>query len=504
MDGWRRQVVVLAGVSAAAAAVIAAAGCRGSATPAGSASERGGATVRLAFAGDVMLGRGVATLTSPDPAGPLAGIRFQIGAADLAVANLESPLTLRRHDPASGPNALEASPAAAGQLAAAGFDAMAIANNHAGDAGPATVTDTVAALDAGGLAVVGGGVSAAAAFEPTLVRTGGLVVALLAFDATGVGPRAGAGAAGVAWWEQVRARRAVERARASADIVAVAVHGGSEYVSLTDPYLLRIGRQLAGWGADVVWGHGPHVVQPVQVVDPDGDGRPTVVATSLGNLLFDQHLPHTRDGAILEVVAGANGVRTWRVGVTEHRDGPVHFERWLSPAGDAVWLDGAWSMLARPVVPAPSTRPPAFGRFPGDPVDGALADVDGDGWPELVVAFRRPFSETRVGALLPDGTLVDRRGRSAHVGLYRPLGLRPEWVAGTLVRPVARLAACDGVLAVAYSGLDDTAVTATGAWQWSGFGFVTLPDLPGPGVPACADVDGDGRLDPLALERSSS
>ena len=500
-----RRAPVRAGVSAATAALLAVtAACGGSATPTESAPQSGGATVRLVFAGDVMLGRGVAALTGSDPAGPLAGIRFQVGSADLALANLESPLTLRAHDPARGPNALEAPPEAAQQLAAAGFDLMAIANNHAGDAGPATVTDTLAALDAAGLAAVGGGVSTTAAFEGTLVRIHGLAVALLAFDATGSGPRAGASTPGVAWWDEGRARRAVEQARAAADIVAVALHGGGEYIPGTDPYLMRIGRQLAMWGADIVWGHGPHVVQPVHVIDPDGDGRPTVVATSLGNLLFDQHLPRTREGAILEVVAGGDGVRTWRVGATEHRAGPVRFERWLEPAGDAVWLDGAWSALARTVVPAAPTRPPALAGFPGDVVDAALDDVDGDGRPELVVAFRRPFTQTRVGALLPADTLVDRRGRSAHVGVYGPLDLRPRWVAGTLVRPVARLAGCDGVLAVAYSGLDDTAVTGTGAWQWGGFGFVTLPDLAGPGVPACADVDGDGRLDPLALERSSS
>jgi hypothetical protein len=67
---------------------------------------------------------------------------------------------------------------------------------------------------------------------------------------------------------------------------------------------------------------------------------------------------------------------------------------------------------------------------------------------------------------------------------------------------VAALAPCDGALAVAYSTLNDPTVVATGAWRWGGFGFVPLPDLPGAGTPACADVDGDGLLDPLVLERS--
>jgi poly-gamma-glutamate capsule biosynthesis protein CapA/YwtB (metallophosphatase superfamily) len=466
------------------------------------APTRGETAVRLLFAGDVMLGRGVAKVAAADPASLFAGIRLEVSSASLAVANLESPLTSRRHDPLFGPNALEAPPASARLLAGAGFDAMTLANNHAGDAGPKTVTDTVRALSTTGIRAVGAGRSAAQAFQPQVVEAGGLRVALLAFDATGQGPRAGPETPGAAWWDEALARRAVARARSSADVVAVAIHGGAEYVPATDPYLMRLGRLLASWGADVVWGHGPHVVQPVSVIDPDGDGRPTVVATSLGNLLFDQHIPATRSGAILEVLAGADGVRAFRIGSADHTDGPVRFLGWLPPVGGAAALDDGWWTLASPAAPVRLERPRALERFEGDVVDAAIGDPDGDGRRDLVVAFRRPFSPTEVNALVPPERLVDRQGRTAHLGLYRPRDLRPRWVAGTLLRPVAAVAPCDGAIAVAYSALDDPAVVGAGAWRWGGFGFVPLPDLPGPGLPACSDVDGDGRLDPLVLERS--
>ncbi len=292
------------------------------------------------------------------------------------------------------------------------------------------------------------------------------------------------------------------RARSSADVVAVGIHGGAEYVPTTDPHLMRLGRLLASWGADVVWGHGPHVVQPIHVIDPDRDGRPTVVATSLGNLLFDQHAPGTRRGAIVEVLAGPDGVRAFRIGSAEHVAGPPQFRGWRPPRASAVALGGAWWTLARPVTPVAEERPRTLAGFEGDVVDAALGDPDGDGRPDLVVAFRRPFSPTHVNALLPWGRLVDAGGRTAHLGLYRPRDLRPRWVAGTLLRPVVAVAACERALAVAYSTLDDPTVVGTGAWRWGGFGFTPLADLPGPGAPACADIDGDGRLDPVVLERS--
>ena len=495
-----RRGLLLVGTAALAAGLGVTAGAAESRARPRTASSK---AVRLLFAGDVMLGRGVAKVVAADPGGLFAGIRFEVASADLAVANLESPLTSRPHDPAFGPNALEAKPASAQLLAEAGFDAMGIANNHAGDAGPGTVTDTASALSAVGIAVVGAGSSAARAFAPRIVRVGGVRIALLAFDATGQGPRAGPRNPGVAWWDEVRLRAAVTRARSSADVVVVGIHGGVEYVPTTDPYLMRLGRLLASWGADVVWGTGPHVVQPVRVINPDRDGRPTVVATSLGNLIFDQHIPGTRRGAVLEVLAGTDGVRALRIGSTEDVDGPVRFQGWRPPRGDAVALEDGWWTLARPVARAATKRPRTLVGFGGDVVDAALGDADGDGRLELVVAFRRPFTPTNVSTLVGRERLVDRYGRSAHIGLYRPRDLQPRWVAGTLLRPVAAVAPCDGTLAVAYSTLDNPAVAGTGAWRWAGFGFVSLSDLPGPGLPACADVDGDGRLDPVVLERSS-
>jgi hypothetical protein len=365
------------------------------------------------------------------------------------------------------------------------------------------VDDTLAALADAGVAAVGGGHDEAEGFAPVVLEAGGLRVALLALDATGQGPRAGPSSSGVAWWDEALVREAVDRARADADVVAVGIHGGLEYSPVTDPYLARLASTLAGWGVDVVWGQGPHVVQPIRVIDPDGDGRPTIVATSLGNLLFDQYAPRTGRGALLEVVAGADGVTAYRVGLAEHRAGPAVFERWRPPRDDAVALDGGWWSLVGAAAPIPSRQPGDLSAFPGDVLDAAVADVDGDGSRDLVVAFRRRYRATTVSDLFPRRRLVDALGRSAHLGLYRPSDLRPRWVAGTLLRPIASLAPCDGAIAVAYSTLDDPAIVAAGALRWGGFGFVSLPDLAGSGAPACADIDLDGLLDPLVLGRSS-
>ena len=325
-------------------------------------------------------------------------------------------------------------------------------------------------------------------------------IALLAFDATGQGPRAGGTTPGIAEWNERLVRAAVERARREADVVTVGIQGGTEYVPATDPRMMRLARQAASWGADVVWGQGPHVVQPVRVLHVRRDGRPTVVATSLGNFLFDQHIPGTQQGAVLEVLAGSSGVRAFRIGGVR-ATAPMRFLGWKLPHGGAVALGADWWSLARRVAAATAQRPRSLASFPGTVVAASVGDPEGNGTRQLVVAFRRPFRPTNISTLVSRRELVDRNGLTAHVGLYRPGTLQPLWVAGTLLRPVVAVAACDGAIAVGYSTLDGDAIVAAGAWRWGGFGFLTLPALPGRGVPACANVD--GRLDPVVLGRSS-
>lgn len=234
------------------------------------------------------------------------------------------------------------------------------------------------------------------------------------------------------------------------------------------------------------------------------EGEPAVNRPATGRLRLSAAPAAGGAHAVVEVLTDGDRVAAFRSGTrAEGHDGTV---TWAHPTGDAVALDGSWWSLARPLQPSPAPAPDTalLDELGVAVVDATIGDPDGDGTDEVVVVFRRPFRETVVSGLLPDVAGTDGSGRSLHLGLYAP-DLAQEWVAGTVFRPVSAVAACEGALALGFaSGVDATDRIAAGVSVWGGFGFTSLPglpDLPGPGVPACADVDGDGRTEPIVINR---
>jgi poly-gamma-glutamate synthesis protein (capsule biosynthesis protein) len=237
-------------------------------------------TVTLALLGDVNLGRGVV----PTPES-FAYLSPWLDSADLALANLESPLA---NYPPSGAgedyNLCVLGPQTS-LLSGWGLDLLAIANNHRYDCGPAGPFETTSLLANAGLGAVGPGM------DPVTREVNGLPLAFLAFDDVSAPLDAGA------------AVDAIRSARQAGSLVIVSVHWGMEYQGGPSERQQDLARQFAAAGAALLWGHHPHVLQPVAWIDS------TLVAYSLGNALFDQAgLADTRRSALLLVTLDENGV----------------------------------------------------------------------------------------------------------------------------------------------------------------------------------------------------
>ena len=82
----------------------------------------------------------------------------------------------------------------------------------------------------------------------------------------------------------------VKKLDAENDYVVVHIHWGTEYSLVATGVQKNIAHKLIDNGADVVIGHHPHVIEPVEIY------KGKAIFYSLGNFVFDQTDPVTKDG----------------------------------------------------------------------------------------------------------------------------------------------------------------------------------------------------------------
>lgn len=219
-------------------------------------------------------------LPDDDGVGFLAAVTPQLAAADITFGNLEGVL-LDGGEPGkkcSNPSAcyLFRSPARYIEyFKAAGFDVLSLANNHArdfGDEGRLASMETIAAAGLHHSGLEGDFAS---------VTVDGLTVAVMAYAVTKNSNM---------MLDYELAAATVEEHAASHDIVVVSFHGGAEgrdvihvpfaeeeYFGEPRGDVAKFSRMMVDAGADLVIGHGPHVVRAME----NYKGR--LIAYSLGN-----------------------------------------------------------------------------------------------------------------------------------------------------------------------------------------------------------------------------
>lgn len=186
---------------------------------------------------------------------------------DLRLANLETAITSGgAHDPQKGIH-YRMHPANVALLAAAGIEAVMLANNHTLDWGRAGLVETLATLDDAGIAYAGAGLDDAAAFapRPLPLAGGGRVLAIsLALGDSGVPAlwAAGPGQPGVARAEPPEIAAQVARhlagVRRPGDLVVLSIHWGGNWGYPVAPTHRALAEAFVAQGVDLVFGHSSH------------------------------------------------------------------------------------------------------------------------------------------------------------------------------------------------------------------------------------------------------
>ncbi len=259
--------------------------------------------------------------------GHAGALRTLLRSADLAIANFENPapnhFTYHTHG-----TIFSADPRLIDGLRDAGIDFVSLGNNHIRDAGAQGILDTVANLDARGIAHGGAGRDLAAARVPGVFNEGGTKVAILSYDTIAKAYAASPTRAGSAQLTAQAVHEDVAKARAAgADLVIVFPHWGTEY----NPKPFKAQQQLAhaciDAGADLVIGNHAHWAGAVEVYK----GKPIWYA--LGNFVFDQTWSEpTMEGITLELTF--NGATLVQARMRPHIILDKAQPNFLDPAGD--------------------------------------------------------------------------------------------------------------------------------------------------------------------------
>lgn len=189
-------------------------------------------------------------------------------------------------------------------LTRAGVEVANLGNNHSGDYGKEALVDGRTRLIAAGVVPVGAGSDAGEAGEPAVFEVNGWTIAIVGFG--GVVPHPGWLATG----ERPGMRdgddipsmvAAVEGAKEVADIVVVGIHWGVELDTKPRPEDIERAKAMIEAGADVIFGHHAHRLQPLEMVDD------AAVFWGLGNFVWPRHSTAGATTAVARAIVRPDG-----------------------------------------------------------------------------------------------------------------------------------------------------------------------------------------------------
>jgi poly-gamma-glutamate synthesis protein (capsule biosynthesis protein) len=286
-------------------------------------------------------------------------------------------------------------------------------------------------------------------------------------------------------------------------VVIVSIHWGTELLDWPSAEQRRQAEWLVQHGADVIFGHHPHVVQAPECIL----GKP--VFFSLGNHVFDQKYPETKQGLIAECrISGAHlkcgGWDTHTpassffpelVGRDKNADATLAS---CSPALSPDLSVAGFSLRPQPE----SVSTPAHGIIltgwkrdrmewltrRQDVVSLETGQLAGPESPPLLFSLEHHYSP-----------IDNEVGLRPYVYAVAPHGLVARWRGSALAWPLldARIMAKNGLLCALHRGdsfiapQPSTKQTRVAVYQWNGFGFRGIDD---PKITrACAALFADER-----------
>ena len=221
--------------------------------------------------------------------------------ADLATINQET-IIAKSYEPSGYP--LFNSPQEVGEeVKKIGFDVVNLANNHMLDKGAKGLSEAIDFWNnIGGITMTGAYKDENDMNRLEYIEKDGIKIGLVGITryTNGLSLPKDSALKIIYTSDEDTIKSKIQKAKAECDIVLVNVHWGEEYTTTPNNDQRELASKMASWGADVIIGHHPHVIQPVEWID-NGNGTKTLVAYSLGNFISGQNKAETIVEGMLQV-----------------------------------------------------------------------------------------------------------------------------------------------------------------------------------------------------------
>lgn len=235
-------------------------------------------------------------------------VKDRISGADLAIGDFEG--TISDKHPLAGYPLFNAPKEAAQSMKNIGYDVVDLAHNHILDSGLYGLKYTVNEFSKLGLDTIGVFADTPRDQAGILIKeVNGIKIALLAYAYGYNGMEANLTAEEynkhLADLDEGKIKADLERAEKEADVTIVMPQMGEEYRLKPTDEQRELYHKMVSWGADVILGGHPHVVEPSETVEQDGEKK--FIIYSMGNFISNQTFEMlnnkwTERGVLMDIV----------------------------------------------------------------------------------------------------------------------------------------------------------------------------------------------------------
>lgn len=233
-------------------------------------------------------------------------VKKHIKEADIALANFET-VTAGEQIKYSGFPRFNTPKESLLAIEEAGFDILATANNHSLDQGKKGLINTIESIEEYGMKNIG------TYREPnediSIEDINGIKLGFLSYTYGLNGMDSTLTAEELSYMvnkiDEEKIKEDLNRVEElGVDLIVVFIHWGHEYHREPSSYQIELGQKMVEWGADIILGSHPHVIQKSQIINEDGKDK--FIIYSMGNFLSNQRYEtlqnsYTEDGVMVKL-----------------------------------------------------------------------------------------------------------------------------------------------------------------------------------------------------------